>query len=287
MPVLSLRREEKALLLPANGHHRSVVEEPFKIRNGNTGRRTNRNTAVSETFWSPPSSPTANIPPTPPTRRILSSPPLMLTQPQTLSPSQPQTWTLSRTQTRPAPPPRGPPSPTPVVPPSPLLSVEETQFLTPRRSKQNHVGSSYPRRKFRRSAGGNSGIQGNAYIQLRETSGYSQKQSRSPTDRFALVFLSFLFHGLATSLPLSLLLVSDTFRTGLVGGCSPWMSEPANLLIVLVAFYILGALPSSVLPIGYKETTLNTHVKSRHTTHLCFLTRQAKFLSLQISFYFS
>ena len=260
MPVLSLRREEKALLLPANGHHRSVVEEPFKIRNGNTGRRTNRNTAVSETFWSPPSSLSANIPPTPPARRHLSSPPLMLTQPQILSPSQHHTWTLGQRQTRPAPPPRGPPSPTLVVPPSPLLSVEETQFLTPRRSKQGQVGSSYPRRKFRRSAGGNSGIQGNAYIQLRETSGYSQKQSRSPTDRFALVFLSFLFHGLATGLPLSLLLVSDRFRTGLVGGCSPWMSEPANLLIVLVAFYILGALPSSVLPIRYKETLYYTNL---------------------------
>ena len=234
MPVLSLRREEKALLLPAGAHHHQpVVGEPFKLRNGSTGRNKYRNQAGSaKVFWSPPSSST-NIPPTPPPRRLLSSP---LSRP--LSPS------LSRTLS-PPPPPRGPPSPMPASPPSPLLTVEETQFLTPRRPKQSQV--SYPRRKFRRRGESNRGTQESAYMQLREASNGVER--RFATDRCALVFLSFLFHGLAAALPLALLLVSETFRVGLVGGCSPWMSSPANLLIFLVSFHLIGALPASLLPV--------------------------------------
>ena len=84
-------------------------------------------------------------------------------------------------------------------------------------------------------------------MQLRETS--SNGVERRPRDRCALVFLSFLFHGLAAALPLAALLVSETFRVGLVGGCSPWMSSPANLLIVLVSFHLIGALPASLIPV--------------------------------------
>ena len=236
MPVLSLRREEKALLLPAGGSHhdQSVGGETFKLRNGSTGRNKYRNQAgAGKMFWSSPSSST-NIPPTPPPPRLLSSP---LSRP--LSPS------LSRTLS-PPPPPRGPPSPMPASPPCPHLTVEETQFLTPRRPKQSQTG--YPRRKFRRRGEGNSGTPESAYMQLREA---RNGVEAPPTDRCALVFLSFLFHGLAAALPLAFLLVSETFRVGLVGGCSPWMSSPANLLIVLTSFHLIGALPASTLPVRY------------------------------------
>ena len=240
MPVLSLRREEKALLLPAGGHHdHSVAGEPFKLRNGSTGSRNkyrNQADTTGKMFWSPPSSSSTNIPPTPPPRRLLSSP---LSRP--LSPS------LSRTLS-PPPPPRGPPSPMPAASPpsSPHLTVEETQFLTPRRPKQSKVVG-YPKRKFRRRGGeANGGSQETAYMQLT-----SNGVERRPTDRCALVFLSFLFHGLAAALPLAALLVSQTFRVGLVGGCSPWMSSPANLLIVLISFHLIGALPASLLPVRY------------------------------------
>ena len=99
-------------------------------------------------------------------------------------------------------------------------------------------------------------------MQLREASNGVER--RFATDRCALVFLSFLFHGLAAALPLALLLVSETFRVGLVGGCSPWMSSPPNLLLVLVSYHLIGALPASLLPVryfDYDEYTLKEHQK--------------------------
>ena len=222
---------------PGGRHHQSVDEK--KLDNGSAGRNKYRNqpggaTVASKIFWSPPST---NVPPTPPPRRFLSQP---LSQP--LSPS------MSRTLS-PPPPPRGPPSPMP--PPSPhYLTIEETQFLTPRRpKKQTQAG--YPKRKFRRRSEVNNGTQESAYMQLREAS--NGVQQRPPTDRCALVFLSFFFHGLAAALPLTFLLVSETFRTGLVGGCSPWMASPANLMVVLISFQIIGALPASLLPVRCVE----------------------------------
>ena len=231
-----MRREEKALLLPPGGrHHQSVDEKPLKLNNGSAGRNKYRNQPGGKIFWSPPST---NVPPTPPPRRFLSQP---LSQP--LSPS------MSRTLS-PPPPPRGPPSPMP--PPSPhYLTIEETQFLTPRRPKKQ-TQSGFPKRKFRRRSEVNSGTQeSRAYMQLREAS--NGVQQRPPTDRCALVFLSFFFHGLAAALPLTFLLVSETFRTGLVGGCSPWMASPANLMVVLISFQIIGALPASLLPVRCVE----------------------------------
>ena len=78
------------------------------------------------------------------------------------------------------------PSPFPSTPPS---VVEATQFLT-------------PRRKYRRSRGVEGEERCMQVLPARGDRG----------DRQGLVFLCFLFHGLSSALPLSLLLVSDTFR---------------------------------------------------------------------------
>ena len=105
----------------------------------------------------------------------------------------------------PPPPPRGALSPSPraLAHSTPLLRETQQAHLTQSTPLLQDTQFLTPRRKYRRRQE----VQERDYMQL---AGGREKQVAR--DRHGLVFLSFLFHGLAAGLAPALLLTSDTFR---------------------------------------------------------------------------